>query len=128
MLSAAAAVSTALPPPDAVPIAGLAGLVNARAWYGLTAAIARAAGQIGADRARPPLARAVLAEASPAGPAGGSPTGLARNRPGSRPLAGCPRAMALAAVIAVVIALTRLVFFFGGPAATGQPTGQPWPG
>ncbi len=29
--------------------------------------------------------------------------------------------MALAAVIATVIALTRLVFFFGGPAATGQP-------
>ena len=29
--------------------------------------------------------------------------------------------MALAAVIATVIALTRLVFFFGGPAATGHP-------
>ena len=45
MLSAAAAVCTALPPPDAVPVAGLAGLVNARAWYGLTAAIARPTGQ-----------------------------------------------------------------------------------
>src|SRR5690242_16148905 len=51
MLSAAAAVSTALPPPDAVPIAGLAGLVNARAWYGLTAAIARTAGQAYAEPA-----------------------------------------------------------------------------
>ena len=101
VLSAAAAVSTALPPPDAVPIAGLAGLVNARAWYGLTAAIARAAGQAGADRAGPPLARAVLAETSPARAAGrgrsprpASPRpGRRRNRPGSRrrPSTRCPR-------------------------------------
>jgi hypothetical protein len=98
VLTAAAALSTALPPPDAVPIAGLAGLVNARAWYGLTAAIARA-----------PLA--------PAGPAVEDPAALAL--PDVHRVPAGP--MALAAVIAVVIALTRLVFFFGGPAATANP-------
>src|SRR5438067_465477 len=119
----AAALSTALPPPDAVPIAGLAGLVNARAWYGLTAAIARAAGQAHAEPgepglaqmavARPALAETVLAK-----------TGLAEEPAGLAPLADhrVPAGpMALAAVIAVVIALIRLVFFFGGPAATGRP-------
>src|SRR5215472_6721676 len=98
VLTAAAAVSTALPPPDAVPIAGLAGLVNARAWYGLTAALARA-----------PLAQA--------GPAVEDPAALAL--PDVHRVPAGP--MALAAVIAVVIALTRLVFFFGGPAATANP-------
>jgi hypothetical protein len=90
-------VCSALPPPDAVPIAGLAGLVNARAWYGLTATIARPAGQ--AVAGPPPAAELVLpgAHRVPAGP------------------------MALAAVLATVVALTRLVFVFGGPAATGHP-------
>src|SRR5215470_11479889 len=98
VLTAAAALTTALPPPDAVPIAGLAGLVNARAWYGLTAAIARA-----------PLAQA--------GPSAEAPAALAL--PDVHRVPAGP--MALAAVIAVVIALTRLVFFFGGPAATANP-------
>src|SRR5690348_6627477 len=65
VLTAAAALSTALPPPDAVPIAGLAGLVNARAWYGLTAAIARAAGQAHAELGKPALTRAAPAGAGP---------------------------------------------------------------
>lgn len=97
VLTAVAAVCSALPPPDAVPIAGLAGLVNARAWYGLTATIARPAGQ--AVAGPPPAAELVLpgAHRVPAGP------------------------MALAAVLATVVALTRLVFVFGGPAATGHP-------
>jgi hypothetical protein len=43
VLSAAAAVTGQLPLAAAVPIAGLAGLVNARAWYGVTGAVARAA-------------------------------------------------------------------------------------
>src|SRR6266566_8147031 len=68
VLSAAAALCMALPPPDAVPIAGLAGLVNARAWYGLTAAIARSAGQAHAGLAETGLAGTALAE-----------TGLARS-------------------------------------------------
>jgi len=101
VLTVAAAVSTALPPPDAVAVAGLAGLVNARAWYGLTAALARAA--VPAPAARAP-AGAAEAVAVPLG--------------GHRIPAG---PMALAAVIAAVIALTRLVFVFSGPAATGHP-------
>ncbi len=118
VLSAAAAVSTALPPPDAVPIAGLAGLVNARAWYGLTAAMARAAGQAPADLREPALARTAPAEAvlAQAGPAAEAPAGPAL--PAVHRIPAGP--MALAAVIAVVIALTRLVFFFGGPAATAN--------
>jgi hypothetical protein len=93
VLTAAAAASTALPPPDAVPIAGLAGLVNARAWYGLTAAIARASGQAAEEPAGLALPDA---QRIPAG------------------------AMALAVVIAMVVALTRLAFFFSGPAATAN--------
>jgi hypothetical protein len=117
VLSAAAAVSAALPPPDAVPIAGLAGLVNARAWYGLTAAMARA-GQAPADLGEPALARTAPAETAlaQAGPAGEAPAGPAL--PAAHPIPAGP--MALAAVIAVVIALTRLAFFFGGPAATAN--------
>lgn len=100
VLTAAAAVSTALPPLDAVPVAGLAGLVNARAWYGLTAAIAR------------PAAQASTAPAT-AGQAPAGPYGTWDRRVPAGP-------MALAAVIVAVIALTRLVFVFGGPAATAN--------
>jgi hypothetical protein len=42
LLSVAAAAIGQLPTAAAVPAAGLAGLVNARAWYGLTGAVARA--------------------------------------------------------------------------------------
>jgi hypothetical protein len=42
VLSAAAALTGQLPLAAAIPIAGLAGLVNARAWYGVTGAVARA--------------------------------------------------------------------------------------
>src|SRR5215471_4797354 len=45
VLTVAAAVAGALPAPDAVLVAGLAGLVNARAWYGLTARDIRSAGR-----------------------------------------------------------------------------------
>src|SRR6516164_9877758 len=45
VLTVAAAAAGALPPPDAIPVAGLAGLVNAWAWHGLTAAVVRSAGQ-----------------------------------------------------------------------------------
>src|SRR5690349_7699239 len=134
MLTAAAALSTALPPPDAVPIAGLAGLVNARAWYGLTAAIARAAGQARAEPGKPALPRTAPAGAGPAQTAPAEPgpalsalaqAGPAAEDPAVLALPDVHRVpagpMALAAVIAVVIALTRLVFFFGGPAATANP-------
>src|SRR5215467_6855601 len=124
VLTAAAALSTALPPPDAVPIAGLAGLVNARAWYGLTAAIARGVGQTHAELERPASAQTApsgaglaLSALAQAGPAAEDPAALAL--PDVHRVPAGP--MALAAVIAVVIALTRLVFFFGGPAATANP-------
>ena len=133
VLTAAAALCTALPPPDAVPIAGLAGLVNARAWYGLTAAIARAAGQAHAEPDKPGLGQTApagtgfartgpaepglaLSALAQAGPAAEDPAVLAL--PAVHRVPAGP--MALAAVIAVVIALIRLVFFFGGPAATAN--------
>ena len=133
VLTAAAALSTALPPPDAVPIAGLAGLVNARAWYGLTAAIARGVGQTHAELDRPASAQtapagAGLAQTAPAGPglalSALAQAGPAAEDPAALALPDVHRVpagpMALAAVIALVIALTRLVFFFGGPAATAN--------
>jgi hypothetical protein len=129
VLSAAAALSTALPPPDAVPIAGLAGLVNARAWYGLTAAIARVAGQADAEQEDPALARTAPAVTALAQPAPAEITlvrpGLVAEEPAGIALPAVYRVpagpMALAAVIAVLIALIRVAFFFSGPAATGRP-------
>jgi hypothetical protein len=47
VLSVAAAVIGRLPPAGTVPIAGLAGLFNARAWYGLTTAVAAAMDRTG---------------------------------------------------------------------------------
>lgn len=41
VLTVAAVVITRLPVPASVPVAGLAGLVNARCWYGVTAAVTR---------------------------------------------------------------------------------------
>src|SRR5262249_4411187 len=41
VLSAAAVAIARLPAPAAVAVAGLAGVVNARAWYGLAAAVTR---------------------------------------------------------------------------------------
>src|SRR5215831_14921887 len=99
-LTIAAAVAVALPAPYAVPVAGLAGLVNARAWYGLTAAVVRSAGREPASPGPAALTspgQAELAHRVPAGP------------------------MALVAVIATVIAMTRLVFVFGGPIPVGHP-------
>ncbi len=118
VLTAAAALTTALPPPDAVPIAGLAGLVNARAWYGLTAALARATGHVHAEGDERALARAALPGLVLAQP------GLAAEEPAGLTLPTVHRVpagpMAVAVVIATVIALIRLVFFFGGPAATAN--------
>jgi hypothetical protein len=84
-LSVTAAVIGRLPLFGAVPAAGLAGLANARAWYGLTGAVARAR-----TRAR----------------AGGWP-GSARLVP------AVP--VATLAAIAVVTLVTKLVFMVGIP-------------
>src|SRR5262249_6605734 len=143
VLTVAAAAAGALPAPDAVPVAGLAGLVNAWVWHGLTAAVARSAG--------PGPARRELAGAEPTG---AEPTGLQptrRDRAGPEPAGRVPAGpepgglelsggmpamaaaaipagpaelaahripagpMALAVVIAAVIALTRLIFVLSGP-------------
>jgi hypothetical protein len=107
VLTVAAAVTAALPVACAVPAAGLAGLINARAWYGLTGTAAHC-----------------LDDVIPAGPA--SPPGPSF-RPAGRhptiwPLPAAPLALTL--VIALVIALTRLVFVLGGH-GIGQATGHP---
>src|SRR5262252_331053 len=131
VLTVAAAAAGALPAPYAVPVAGLAGLVNARAWHGLTAAVARSAGR---ERARAGPARH---EATGGGPAGLTPAGreLASPVPAASaaalaaPAGGAGMAahripagpMALAAVIATVIALIRLVFALSGPIPVGHP-------
>jgi hypothetical protein len=147
VLTVAAAAAGALPAPYAVPVAGLAGLVNARAWHGLTAAVARSAGPKparaelarreaagrGPDGLKPAdqelaslvptaSAAALAVPASPAGRAAAGPAeparlggaGMAANRIPAGP-------MALAAVIATVIALTRLVFALSGPIPVGHP-------
>jgi hypothetical protein len=75
VLTVAAAAAGALPVPDAVPLAGLAGLVNAWAWHGLTAAVARSARLAPAKRE---LAGQEPTRREPAGPelAGQEPAGL----------------------------------------------------
>ena len=65
VLSLASALMTHLDTPGIVAVAGLAGIVDARAWYGLTAAaVAR-----GGGKAAPPVAVAGRAVADPAGSA-----------------------------------------------------------
>jgi hypothetical protein len=105
MLTVVAAVTMALPVAGAVPTAGLAGFVNARAWYGLTGAAARA-----------------LADPVAAGPGQKRPAGRAHRRPTIWPVPAAP--LAVAVVLALVIALTRLVFVLGGN-TVGRPTGRP---
>jgi hypothetical protein len=86
LLSVAAAVTGRLPIAATVPVAGLAGLVNARAWYGLTAVVARA----------------------PAAARGGGLLARLQRIP--------PVPVAMVAAIAVVILAIRLVFLVGVPA------------
>ena len=149
VLTVAAAVAGPLPAPDAVLVAGLAGLVNAWAWHGLTAAVARSSGPESARRAlagralagqeptEAEAARRDLGGPEPAGraPAGREPAGL--ELPGPTPTmvaAAVPAGtaelaahripagpMALAVVIAAIIALTRLVFVLSGPIPVGHP-------
>src|SRR5215471_13047336 len=134
VLTVAAGVAGALPVPDAVLVAGLAGLVNAWAWHGLTAAVARSSGREPAGRkaarrglAGPEPAVQASAGAEPVGPELPGPTpamvaaavpagtaGLAAHRIPAGP-------MALAVVIAVIIALTRLIFILSGPIPVGHP-------
>src|SRR5690349_17415 len=109
LLTLAAAVAGALPVPDAVLVAGLAGLVNAWAWHGLTVAVARSSSPEPAGRELPGPTPAMAAAAVPAGTAE-----LAAHRIPAGP-------MALAVVIATIIALTRLIFVLSGPIPVGHP-------
>jgi hypothetical protein len=102
VLSAAAAACGTLPPLAAIPMAGMAGLVNARAWYGVTACAARPK----AARERVtgvPLWRVV------------NPLWLLREIP------GVP--LAIAVVISLVIVMTRMVFVLGGDGFLPRPAG-----
>ena len=141
VLTVAAAAAGALPAPDAVLVAGLAGLANAWAWHGLTAAVARSAGPkrarrelAGQEPAGPEPARRQLAGPEPAGraSAGPEPVGLDLPSPTPAIVAAAGPAeltvhripaglMALVVVIATVIALTRLIFVFSGPIPVGHP-------
>ncbi len=101
LLSLAAAAIGRLPVVNAAPVAGLAGLVNARAWYGLTGAVARV-------HARD--------QAVAHGQAHGLLAGL--HRIPSVPLATI-------AALAVVTLAIRLVFLLGVPSHHAT---QPQPG
>ena len=139
VLTVAAAAAGALPVLYALPVAGLAGLVNAWAWHGLTAAVARSA-TAGPTRREP--AGQTAAGREPAGaepavpvPAGPQPAGLELASPVPALVAAAAPAgraelaahrmpagpMALAVVIATVIALTRLIFVLSGPIPVGHP-------
>ncbi len=100
-LSVVAAFIGRLPAAGAIPVAGLAGLINARSWYGLTASVARA------------HARAVAAE-----PARTYAHGRLVFRWEARRIPLAP--LATITAIAVVIAVTRLAFLANAPA--GAPT------
>ena len=90
-LSVAAAAIGRLPVAAAIPVCGLAGVANARAWFGVTRAVVRREG------ARRELVAAVARHPAPL--------------PLSVPLA--PVAMVLA--LAMVVGLTRLAFVIGNP-------------
>src|SRR5712691_213112 len=95
VLSLASALMTHLDTPGIVAVAGLAGIVDARAWYGLTAAAASA--------------RRVWGDGSPQwrGVPGGRPPGLAlRHRTNWVPVAPLAAVM----VLVLVVGLARLAF------------------
>ena len=101
ILSMAAALMAHLDTPGIVAVAGLAGVVNARAWYGLTAAAVRRS----AEKAPHPWhwPRGVRGDGSPraGGPRGVVPRGLTLV-----PVAPLAAVM----VLALVVGLTRLAF------------------
>lgn len=85
VLSAAAAAAGRLPFALAVPVAGLAGLVNARAWYGMTAAVTSTEARAKVIS----ISRKRLVRRIPAAP------------------------VAVTVAIAVVVAATRVAFLIG---------------
>jgi hypothetical protein len=98
VMSAAAAAIARLPTPAAVAVAGLAGVVNARAWYGLAAAVTRQE----APRPVPP------------GPAWLHAWGGVLGRPWARGWPAPVSPLAATTALALIIAMTRLAFVLAG--------------
>jgi hypothetical protein len=107
VLSGAAAAMANVPAAAAIAVAGLAGLVNARAWYGLAAAVNREWAPSGAPWARAwrrhPRSNA-RGRAEPARP------GPAERRPWPAPLSP----LAAATGLALIVGMTRLLFVVAG--------------
>jgi hypothetical protein len=109
LLSGAAAAMANLPAAAAIAVAGLAGLINARAWYGLAAAVTREWAPSGAPRARawrrrPRWNAAGQPEPEPARPR------PAERRPWPAPLSP----IAAATGLALIVGMTRLLFVVAG--------------
>ncbi len=98
VLSAAAVAIARLPAPAAVAVAGLVGVVNARAWYGLAAAVTRQE----APRPVPP------------GPAWLHAWEGVLGRPWARGWPAPVSPLAAAAALALIIGTARLVFVMAG--------------
>jgi len=107
VLSAAAAAIAILPAAAGVAVAGLAGLANARAWYGLAAAVTRQ------EAPDPEPAAAGRHAWAWAGGRPRRPRGLGWPAPVS-PLAA-------ATALALIIGATRLIFVLGENAPAGPP-------
>jgi hypothetical protein len=100
ILSLAAAAIAIVPAAAGVAVAGLAGAVNARAWYGLAAAVTR--------QAHP------APDGLPAGRAWLHPWGRGLRRRRSRGWPAPLSPLAGAAALALIIGATRLVFVLAG--------------
>jgi hypothetical protein len=107
VLSGAAAAMANLPTAAAIAVAGLAGLVNARAWYGLAAAVNREWAPSGAPWARAWRRHPRWNARGRAGPARPGP---AERRPWPAPLSP----LAAATGLALIVGMTRLLFVVAG--------------
>ena len=108
VLSGAAAAMAILPAPAAIAVAGLAGLVNARAWYGLAAAVTRDWAPSNA-----PWTRAWRHHPGRNAHRGAEPDPQPRpaeRRPWPAPLSPLAAAIGLA----LIVGMTRLVFAVAG--------------
>jgi hypothetical protein len=101
VLSAAAVAIARLPAPAAVTVAGLAGVVNARAWYSLAAAVTR-------QEAPRPV---------PRGPAWLHAWEGVLGRPWARGWPAPVSPVAAAAALALIVCVTRLAFVMAGHTA-----------
>ena len=111
VLSLSSALMARLDTPGVVAVAGLAGVVDARAWYGLTTAAVRTAAASGA-RAYPGAGSAPLWRVRSWGRVGPGPPGL--------PMAPLAAVMVLALVVGMArLAFTGTVRFDPGSGGTG---------